>query len=432
MTFSTLQMRKDAETIVSGIELPWIPEREYRLEFSNNEDIVLRLNETISTCSASGGGRIILPAGFFRCGGPIRMQSGIELHLEKGCFIKFSPDPELYLPPVYTRWGGVEIINYSPMIYGNELTDCAITGEGVFCGGREKWGNFQALQTPARTRSHTLELEGVPVDKRIFGEGCFMRPSMLQFRKCSRILLEGITLIDAPLWMIHPLFCSHVTIRHVTVDSMYVCNDGIDVDSCTDVLIEKSHFRNGDDAVVLKSGRDADGRRVGMANKRIVVRDCVFHDCLHGFAIGSELSGGSEDVYVYDIHMEYIWGQAISFKSCPGRGGVIRNIHVGDIQIDRVDDHVISIVSEYVDVYRGDERTCYKDFELVNIQCGFAQNGFVLEGSEAFPLENILLANVTVAEAPVVCTGIKHTGTLEFRNVSANGKELSVTQLQEG
>jgi polygalacturonase len=318
------------------------------------------------------------------------------------------------------------------MIYGNDLTDCAITGEGISCGGREKWGAFQALQTPARTRSHTLELEGVPVDRRIFGEGSFLRPSMLQFRKCRRILLEGISLIDAPLWMIHPLFCSHVTIRHVTTDSMYVCNDGIDVDSCTDVLIEKSHFRNGDDAVVLKSGRDADGRRVGLPSKRIVVRDCFFCDCMHGFAIGSELSGGAEDVYVYDIRMEYIWGQAISFKSCPGRGGVIRNIHVGDIQIDRVNDHVISIVSEYVDIYRGDERTCYRDFELLNIHCDYARNGFVLEGSEAFPLENILLADVTVTEAPTLCTGIKFPGNLELRNVCANGRELSVSLLQEG
>jgi polygalacturonase len=424
MTFSTLQMRKDAEAIVSGIELPRIPEREFRLEFSNSEDIVLRLNETIRTCSASGGGRIILPAGFFRCGGPIRMQSCVELHLEKGCFIKFSPDPELYLPPVYTRWGGVEIINYSPMIYGNELTDCAITGEGVFCGGREKWGNFQALQTPARTRSHTLELEGVPVDKRIFGEGCFMRPSMLQFRQCRRILLEGISLIDAPLWMIHPLFCSHVTIRHVTTDSMYVCNDGIDVDSCTDVLIEKSNFRNGDDAVVLKSGRDADGRRVGMANKRIVVRDCVFHDCMHGFAIGSELSGGCEDVYVYNIHMEYIWAQAISFKSCPGRGGVIHRLHIADIQIDKTDDHAISIVSEYPGTRFGEDKTCYKDIEFCNIHCNYAKNGLYLEGSKEFPLERILLDNVVVDEAEKPIDTAVDTGTLSFNNVYINNSKF--------
>ena len=323
----------------------------------------------------------------------------------------------------------MEIINYSPMIYANGITDTALTGKGIISGGREKWGAFAELQTPARSRSHTLQTQGIPVEERIFGEGCYMRPSMVQFRSCERVLIEGITCTDAPLWVIHPLFSSHVTIRDVYVDSMYVCNDGVDVDSCSDVLIERSHFRNGDDAVVLKSGRDADGRRVNRPCRRVVVRDCVFHSCLHGFAIGSELSGGAEDVWVYDIRMEYIKAQAISFKSCPGRGGVIKNIHVADIQIDRVDDHAVSIVSEYVDKYTGDQRTCYRAFELLNIHCNHAANGFVLEGSEQFPLENIVFANVVVDEAPVECTGKKYTGNLLFRNVYMNGKEISCSSL---
>ena len=429
MSASTEKMRLEAEKIASAIQLPRIPAREFRLAVQPGSDIYAPLNAAISECAASGGGKVIIPSGSFRCNGPIRMASFTEVHLEEGCFIKFSPRPELFLPPVPGRWGGVEIINYSPMIYGNEITDSAITGKGIIAGGREIWGTFQALQTPARSYSHTLQDEGIPLEKRIFGEGKYMRPSMLQFRKSERVLIEDVTLVDAPLWMIHPLFCSHVTIRNICTDSMYVCNDGIDVDSCSDVLIEKSHFRNGDDAVVLKSGRDADGRRVNRPGKRIVVRDCVFHDCMHGFAIGSELSGGMESVYVYNIHMEYIWAQALSLKSCPGRGGVIRDIHVGDITIDKTNDHAISIVSEYVDVYRSMERTCYKDIEFINIRCKYAKNGLVLEGSEDFPLENVNLTQVTVEEAPLPCSGLKYPGRMRFENVSVNGISHTIDSL---
>ena len=429
MRESTETLCREAENVVRNIALPRIPERVFRFEAPEYSDICCELNQLLCHCSASGGGKVIVPPGKYRCGGPVRMQQSTELHLEEGCFIKFSPEPELYLPCVPSRWGGVEIINYSPMIYANGITDTALTGKGIISGGREIWGSFKELQTPARSYSHTLQSQGIPVEERIFGEGCYLRPSMVQFRSCERVLIEGITCTDAPLWVIHPLFSSHVTIRDVYVDSMYVCNDGVDVDSCSDVLIERSHFRNGDDAVVLKSGRDADGRRVNRPCRRVVVRDCVFHSCLHGFAIGSELSGGAEDVWVYDIRMEYIKAQAISFKSCPGRGGVIKNIHVADIQIDRVDDHAVSIVSEYVDKYTGDQRTCYREFELLNIHCNHAANGFVLEGSEQFPLENIVFANVVVDEAPVECTGKKFTGNLLFRNVYMNGKEISCSSL---
>ena len=272
-------MRRKAEEIVNQIRLPEIPAREFRLNAPEGSDIFQLLNETLQKCSASGGGKVIIPSGRYRCGGPIKMHSFTELHLEEGCFIKFTHEPSCYLPPVPTRWGGVEIINYSPMVYANGITDTALTGRGVLCGSSEKWRSFQELQTPARSRSHTLEAQHIPLEERIFGEGAFMRPSMVQFRKCERVLIDGITCVDAPLWMLHPLYCSHLTVRNVYMDSMFVCNDGIDVDSCNNVLIEKSHFRNGDDAIVLKSGRDADGRRVGIPCKNVVVRECVFHTC---------------------------------------------------------------------------------------------------------------------------------------------------------
>jgi polygalacturonase len=147
---------------------------------------------------------------------------------------------------------------------------------------------------------------------------------------------------------------------------------------------------------------------------------------MHGFAIGSELSGGMESVYVYDIHMEYIWAQALSLKSCPGRGGVIRDIHVGDITIDKVDDHAISIVSEYPGSRFGEEKTCYRDMEFHHIHCSYAKNGLYLEGSAEIPLENILLEDVTLDRAEQILDAAQNTGSTVFRHVSINGSAISL------
>lgn len=422
--FNTAQIKAAAQQIVDNIQLPCIPEREFRVDCTPFADICGAVNTAIAACAAAGGGKVIIPTGRYRCAGPIQMASCVELHFEDGAFIKFAPNPALYLPVVPSRWEGIDLLNYSPMIYGNELHDVAITGKGIICGGRELWKNVADNQKPSQTRTRTLAQENIPLEERIFGDKESLRPALIQLRESERLLFEGITCIDAPMWMLHPLYCSHVTIREINMDSMYVCNDGVDVDSCEDVVVENSHFRNGDDAVVLKAGRDTDGLRVNRPCRRVVVRNCVFHECLHGFAIGSELSGGAEDIYVHDIHMEYIMRQAISFKSAPGRGGVIHRIHVADIQIDKTDDHAISIVSEYPGIRVGEDKTCYKDFELVNINCDYAKNGLYLEGSKEFPLANILLDNVVVAEAEKPIDAAVDTGDLKFNNVYINGTKF--------
>ncbi len=420
----TSKIKADAQAIVDKIQLPRIPEREFRVDCQPFGDIRSAVNAAIRECSASGGGRVIIPAGRYRSEGPIHMASCVELHFEDGAFIKFSRKPEHYLPVVPSRWEGIDLYNYSPMIYGNELHDVAITGNGIICGGREWWMNVAAQQKESQQKARRLQGENVPVAERIFGDREFLRPALIQLRCSERLLFEGFTCIDAPMWMLHPLYSSHITIRNINMDSMYVCNDGVDVDSCDDVLIENSHFRNGDDAVVLKAGRDADGLRVNRPCRRVVVRNCVFHECLHGFAIGSELSGGAEDIYVHDIHMEYIMRQAISFKSAPGRGGVIHRIHVADIRIDKVDDHAISIVSEYPGSRFGEAKTCYKDFELFNISCGYAMNGLYLEGSQEFPLENIRLDNVVIDKAEKNIDAAVDTGSLSFNNVVINDTKI--------
>lgn len=366
------------QDIVEKIQLPQIPKRDFQIRCTRGGNILPALVMAIDACANAGGGRVIVPSGTFRCNGPIHLKSRMELHLSDGAFIKFSSEPKLYLPEVPTRWEGVELFNYSPMIYGNGLSDVAVTGNGVFCGGAEIWQSWRPQQQTQRVRQ--LEAQGIPPEQRHLASDGYLRPSMLQLINCERILIEGITLTDTGCWMLHPIYCHHVTIRKIALDSMYINNDGIDVDSCEDVLIEDSVFHNGDDAVVIKSGRDLDGFRVGRPTRRVVVRRCIFAEALHGFAIGSELSGGAEEILVSEIKMLHIFGNALSFKSSRGRGGIIRGIRISNIEVERVRDCLIRIDSNYKNQIDGDAVTEFRDIKIRNVRCAYSGSAFYLQG----------------------------------------------------
>jgi len=412
------------EEILSSIQRPRIPEFEIVLEASSGEDIRGKIMQAVETCSQRGGGRIVIPPGSFRCNGPIHLKSRIDLHFDQGSFLKFSPDPELYLPPVPTRWEGVELINYSPFIYANGITDAAVTGKGVIAGGPEIFQTWRPLQKEDQERSRSMEEQHVPSEKRVFGREHYLRPALLQLFNSERILLEDLTLTAAPFWMIHPVYCRDITIRRLKLDSMLVNNDGIDLDSCENALIEDSVFRNGDDAVVIKSGRDQDGIRVGRPTRRAVIRNCVFDEVMHGFAIGSELSGGAEDIYVRDITMNDVWFEAISFKSTKGRGGVIRNISLENIRVDRAGRHFICIDNDYSRIAHGDALTLFKDISIRNVSCRWAKNAFRLQGKKDLPLENIRIENASVDAADALYEIDEFAEDVRFDRVSVNGQDV--------
>ncbi|MBO4632526.1 MAG: glycoside hydrolase family 28 protein [Lentisphaeria bacterium] len=413
-----------AANIVNSIELPRIPNYEIRLTASPGDDIRKKIIQAIEDCSQRGGGRIVLPPGSFRCNGPIHLKSHIELHLSEGTFLKFSPEPDLYLPPVPTRWEGVEIINYSPMIYGNGLTDVAITGKGVLAGGSEIRQLWKDLQKETQERTRCLEEQHIPPEKRIFGRGDLLRQAMLQFINSERILLEDLTLTDNAFWMVHPVYCKNITVRRLKFDCMLENNDGIDLDSCENILVEDSVFRNGDDAVVIKSGRDQDGLRVGRPTRRAVIRNCTFAEVIHGFAIGSELSGGAEDIYVHDINMITVFYEAISFKSTRGRGGVIRNIQVESIKVESAGRHLICIDNDYSNTHHGDALTLFQDITIRNVFCGKAKNAFRLQGKAEIPLKNIRIENVTAEHADSLYSLDEYSDDVHFINVKVNGLDI--------
>jgi polygalacturonase len=246
---------------------------------------------------------------------------------------------------------------------------------------------------------------------------------MIQPYECRNVLIEGVTLRDSPFWVVHPVFCSNVTVRGVTVDSLTINNDGCDPDSCSDVLIEACTFHTGDDGIAIKAGRDADAWRDGRPCQNIVIRNCQFQSKINGLCIGSEMSAGVRNVFMEDCHVAE--GEScIYFKSNRDRGGFIEHVRVRRIQIDASRSAVIRFETNY-HMYRGGHAdTVFKDFVIEDITCAEAASYFFLaEGQAGSPIQNVQLRNVRVAHAREPLQ-LSEVGQLELSDVVVNGAPL--------
>jgi polygalacturonase len=334
--------------VLARIRPPAFPDRDFRVtDFGavgdGHTDATAPIHRAIEACRVAGGGRVLVPPGDFATG-PIRLRSHVNLHLLAGATLRFSKDPARYLPPVPTRWEGVELMNYSPLVWALDEESVAVTGEGTLDGqaGPDSWWPWKKAsgpgsQKPARDRLFREAEEGLAVEKRTYGDGGYLRPSFVEPQRCRGVLIEGVTIRNAPMWVIHPVLSTNVTVRGVTVSSLGPNNDGCDPESCSDVLIEDSVFDTGDDCIALKSGRNADGRRVNVPVERVVVRGCRMVAGHGGVTIGSEISGGARDVFVERCTMSSPdLERGLRIKTNAMRGGTIENVFVRDVAIGRV------------------------------------------------------------------------------------------------
>ncbi|HYN42450.1 MAG TPA: glycoside hydrolase family 28 protein [Thermoanaerobaculia bacterium] len=333
--------------VLSRIVAPEFPARDFLVtrfgaKGDGKRDASEAFRRAIEACSRAGGGRVVVPPGEFVTG-PIHLKSRVNLHLQKGAVVRFLTDPALYLPPVLTRWEGVELMGYSPLVYALDEESIAVTGEGTLDGGasEEKWwpwkGKGPEGQRADRDRLLRLAEDGVPVKDRVFGAGNRLRPPFIEPYRCRNVLIEGITITNAPFWVIHPVLSQNVTVRNVKVVSHGPNNDGCDPESSSDVLIEDSLFDTGDDCIALKSGRNADGRRLATPVERVVVRRCTMKAGHGGVTIGSEISGGARDVFVEKCEMSSPdLERGLRIKTNAMRGGVVENVFVRDVTIGQV------------------------------------------------------------------------------------------------
>lgn len=427
-----------AEAIARRVVRARIPRRDIVVRGDGDDSIA----RALAACAAAGGGRVVVPAGAWRSG-PLRLDSRTELHLAAGARVTFVTDPERYLPPVESRWEGVELMGYHPLIYAVDATDVAVTGAGTLDGGADDahwwpwkgpWANRYASTPPAerqaadRARLFEQAERGVPVRERVYGRGSRLRPPFLLTLRCDRVTLEGVTVTNSPFWVIHPVLCRSVLVRGVTVSSHGPNNDGIDPESCTDVLIEDCTFDTGDDCVAIKSGRNADGRRVGRACENVVVRRCRMKDGHGGIAIGSELSGGIRNVHVEDCRFEspnLLW--ALTIKTNGYRGGVVEDIHLRRLTIGGVRHAAFQLWMFYEEGAGGGFVPVVRRVSIRDMTVGQVGRALVVRGRDDSPVRDLTLANVRIAgEAkPSV---IAATQGLQLDGVTIGGRRFGLAE----
>ena len=286
----------------------------------------------IDDCAQKGGGTVEVSSGTFLTGA-IRLKSNIDLHLADGSRVLFSANPDDYLPAVFTRWEGIELYNYSPLIYGQNIQNVAITGKGTLDGQGQIWLPWKDRATEAAQHLYDMARNGVPVEQRIFAtQNDALRPSFIEFINAQNVRLENFSITNSPMWTIHPLYSENVLMRDLHISTTGENTDGIVIDSSKNVLVEDSELSTGDDAISIKSGLDQDGLRVGRPSENIVIRDSIIDDGHSGVAIGSEMSGGVRDVLLQNLKINNV-DQGIRIKSALGRGGVVENIWADEINV---------------------------------------------------------------------------------------------------
>ncbi len=421
-----------AAAIVARIKAPVFADREfdvtrYGAKSEGSADATAAIRAAIDACARAGGGRVRVPAGRFLTG-PLHLRSGVNLHLDAGATLAFVQDPRAYLPHVLTRFEGVELMNYSPFIYAYGATNIAVTGQGTLDGqaGPETWwpwkgGGPGPNQTAARTRLLEMAATGVAPRARVFGEGGYMRPNFVQPYNCRNVLIEGVTIVNSPMWEIHPVLSSNVTVRGVTISSHGPNNDGCNPESSRDVLIERCTFDTGDDCIALKSGRNDDGRRLHTPVQDVVIRDCVMKDGHGGVVIGSEVSGGARRIFAERCRMDSPrLDRVLRFKTNSVRGGIIEHIYMRDITVGQVAEAIVAADFFYEEGDGGKFPPTLRDVDVRRVSSRQSRYGLLLRGYPHSPITRMHLEDCTfdgVREGDRV----EAVQALEITNVRVNG-----------
>lgn len=466
------------------IELPQIPARSVTVtDFGAVGDgsafNTAAFAKAIDACAKAGGGRVVAPQGIWLTG-PIQLKSNIELHLERGAVILFSPRVDDY-PLLRTTWEGSPAVRRMSPIYGVRLENIAITGDGVLDGsgdawrmvkkskltdvewrklvasggvidntGETWWPSVEAMNGAALVRALDKRGSNASIDEYAAARE-YLRPVLVSLIECKRVVLDGPTFQNSPAWNIHPLMCEDVVIRNITaLNPWYSQNgDGLDLDSCRRVAVYNCRFDVGDDAICLKSGRDEYGRKRGRPCEEIVISDCVVYHGHGGFTVGSEMSGGVRNVVVR--RCAFLGTDlGLRFKTTRGRGGVIERIWISDIVMKDIPTDAIGFNMYYgggspilepngpaearsqaiASVNEGTPQV--RDVFLKNIICRGAQRAVQIEGLPEMPIRGIELDNVQIsARTGLVCVDAERIKLANLRITPASGPVLTISNSRD-
>jgi polygalacturonase len=371
----------------------------------------------IAACHEAGGGRVVVPAGTWVTGA-IHLKSNVNLYLSRGAVISFSDRPDDYLPAVPTSWEGMECYNYSPLIYAYECENIAVTGPGCLQPQMATWRTWfgrPAAHLDALKRLYTMASTDVPVGERQMAEGDnHLRPHLLQFNRCRNVLLEEFSIRESPFWTLHLYMCDGGIVRGLDVRAHGHNNDGIDLEMSRRILVEKCRFDQGDDAVVIKSGRNRDAWRLDTPCEDIVVRHC---DIVKGhtlLGIGSEMSGGVRNIYMHDCAVPDTVFRLVFVKTNHRRGGFVENIHVENISGGRMQ-RVLEVDTDVLYQWRNlvqtycDSISRIEGLHLTNVRVKRTEAIYDLKGDSRLPIRNVVLKNVHADEVTQFVQNVQHT-----------------------
>ena len=395
------------------------------------------INKAIDACSKAGGGRVVVPEGTFNTGA-ITLKSKVNLHVEKGAVLQFAFQPELY-PIVPTRWEGLDCYNLQPCIYAYKQNDIAITGEGTIDGGGENstwwkwcgaprygWKQGEVGQNMgARARLLKYAEDGVDMKERRFTDKDGLRPQLINTYDCDGVLIENVTLLRSPFWVIHPLLCKNVIVRGVHINNDGPNGDGCDPESCDGVLIENCFFNTGDDCIAVKSGRNNDGRLWNKPSENIIIRNCEMQNGHGGVVIGSEISGGCRNLFAENCKMDSPdLDRVVRIKTNTCRGGIVENIYARNIEVGQCGESVLKINLDYEPkeiCCRGFVPTV-RNINIENITCNKSKYGVLIVALDS--VTNVYDINVKNCRFNGVEKGNKITGKtrdVNFDNLFING-----------
>jgi len=393
------------------------------------------IRSAIEDACEDGGGVVLIPDGVYYTGA-IEMKSNVEIHLADHAVLKFirTKSNEFY-PMQFSRWEGVECMNFSPFIYANHVENIAITGHGTLDGAADefnwmpwKFGYFgEADQQLERERLFALGEVGAPVTERVFDDQVStLRPPFIQPYASRNIRIENVHIINSPFWEINPVLCENVCVRGVHIETDLYNNDGIDPESSKDVLIESCSFLTGDDCIAIKSGRNNDGRRIHVPTENVVIRKNRFANGHGGITIGSEISGGVRNIfadgnYFDSPNLDY----PIRFKTNAQRGGQLENIYVRNSRVNKSKIAVVYADFFYEEGRKGNylprvRNITVENFKTVEGGSIDAKYAFYLKGFTDAPIENITFKDMVLCgvKGRAIFQNVKE---LSFQNISLNG-----------
>jgi polygalacturonase len=448
------------------------------------------IRDAINAVSKKGGGRVVFPRGTWLTG-PIILKSNIELYTESGALVVFSTDKSLY-PLVETNFEGFNTFRCMSPINGRNLENIALTGNGIFDGSGDAWRSVKKEKLTDSQWNKLVSSGGVvnengktwyPSQQFRDGEKLaemnvprslktkaefekirdFLRPVMVSLISCKKVLIEGPTFQNSPAWCLHPLMCEDFTLRNTTVRNPWYSQngDGIDIESCKNSIIHDCNFDVGDDAICIKSGKDKEGRDRKMPNENLIVKNCIVFHGHGGVTVGSEMSGGVKNLHVSNC--TFIGTDVgLRFKSNRGRGGVVENIYISNVEMMNIPTQAISFNLYYSgrsaseDLEAGtdgkspehltvtEETPQFKNIFIRDVNCKGAMTGIFLQGLPEMNLENVQLENIKMeADFGLACSdasGVKiknltlitkKTPVADFKNskdVSVDGLVSSATE----